>query len=90
MQVPDATKEPGTIAVVHKVGQTGSQRWQGRLWAGEHADGDRPACTEDRGIAPPFTWLRHPLPGSPSLQRGYMLNERVVRAAEVGVTRAQD
>lgn len=25
-----------------------------------------------------------------SLQRGYMLNERVVRAAEVGVTRAQD
>lgn len=39
-EVPDATKEPGTIAVVHK--------------------------------------------------RGYMLNERVVRAAEVGVTRAQD
>lgn len=82
-EVPDATKEPGTCAVVIKVG----------CWMGAMCLLLRGAAFIAEAVEPPGPCNQEPPPLPPSSsspQRGYMLNERVVRAAEVGVARAVD
>lgn len=95
-EVPDATKPPRTVAVVVKVrGRTAAPGAEGPPCGGRGGPGVErlrtPAAALRRSTKAPRSrahCCRTRLP-APS-QRGYLLNERVVRAAEVGVTRAVD
>ena len=90
-EVPDATKEPSTVAVVVKV--RGRRCWRNRAGGAGACGGRCPAAgvRRDRQAASTLSCLAHPCRDTPScLQRGYMLNDRVVRAADVGVTRAME
>lgn len=104
-EVPDATKPPRTVAVVVKVRLSwrvgalaaGAGPWSGLGQEAREAGalGVEPnrgcgaaADAQERPLGPAHSPLSHSAASTP--QRGYTLNERVVRAAEVGVTRAVD